>query len=112
MFLQTIIVLTRLRTLVIGKGSNHKFNMPKVITNRVEVVQGKVAEPLFIRLPKVGEYCPVSGLTRNVLNTLILPMQVNDFKPPVRSISLKRPGKKRGCRLVDYKSLLSYLSLF
>jgi hypothetical protein len=29
--------------------------------------------------------------------------------PPVRSVSLKKPGKTRGIRLIDLGSLLEYL---
>lgn len=77
---------------------------------KVEIVQGNNVERLWTRLPKVGEYCSICGLSRNKLNTLVLPMACNNFNPPVKSISLKEPGKKRGNRLIDYKSLVTYLS--
>ena len=86
--------------------------MSKPVKYQIAIAQGETIEPLFVRLPKAGEHCPISGLTRGVLNTLILPMRVNNFAPPVKSISLKKPGAKRACRLISYESLRSYLSLF
>ena len=88
-----------------------------IMTQKAQLKNMQIAnctnmEPLYVPLPKVGHYCPISGLTRSVLNSLILPMPINGYKPLVRSISLKRPGWKRGKRLVDFKSLVSYLASF
>ena len=69
--------------------------------------QMTATEPVYIRLPRAGQYEPRTSLTRSKLNSLIL-----GDNPPVRSISVTPPGKNRGCRLIDYKSLLAYLSLF
>ena len=66
------------------------------------------ARPEFIRLPQHGP-CPWTGLTRAKLNELILPGQRNNFKPPVRSVSLAPPGKTKGVRLIYLASLLDYL---
>ena len=41
-----------------------------------------------------------SGLRRGMLNVLVLPCAANDFKPPVKSISLRRPGLVKGKRLI------------
>ena len=60
-------------------------------------------ESVWIRLPKPGEHEPTSGLTRSVLTRLCI-------EGKVKSISLKEPGKARGCRLVNRPSLFSYLS--
>ncbi len=65
--------------------------------------------PEFIRLPKPGDLCPWTGLSRSKMNELILPCPANDRKPPVKSISLRKKGSARGCRLVVYDSLISYL---
>jgi hypothetical protein len=57
----------------------------------------------WIRLPKPGEHEPNTGLTRSVLTRLCV-------EGKVKSISLKEPGKARGCRLVNLPSLVSYLA--
>ena len=66
------------------------------------------ARPEFIRLPLNGP-CPWTGLTRSKLNELILPCRNNQFRPPVRSVSLAPPGTKKGVRLIYLQSLLDYL---
>ena len=66
-------------------------------------------KPEFIRLPKPGSHCPWTGLSRSGLNEMILPCTANGFKPPVRSVSLRKRGARRGVRLISYDSLLAYL---
>ncbi len=68
--------------------------------------------PVTIRLPAAGKRCPYTGLSRSTLNNLILPCPLNGFKPPVRSVSLKRASAVRGVRLISYESLMSYLTRF
>lgn len=65
-------------------------------------------KPEFIRLPKNG-LCPWTGLSRAKMNELILPTRINSFRPPVRSVSLRRRGSKKGARLIVLQSLLDYL---
>lgn len=65
--------------------------------------------PEFLRLPRTGKRCPVTGLSRSMMNALILPTDENNHRPPVRSVVLRRPGNIRGVRLVDASSLLAYL---
>ena len=65
-------------------------------------------QPEFIRLPKRGQ-CPITGLTRSKLYDLISPHEDNDFRPPVRSVSLRKTGQLKGTRLVVLESLLAYL---
>ena len=60
--------------------------------------------PAFIRLPKPGERCAWTGLSRGSLNDLILGPD-----PKVKSLVLARPGAKRGVRLISLCSLLDYL---
>lgn len=67
--------------------------------------------PEFLRLPKPGSLCPHSGLSRSYINSLILPSRLNDFKPPVRSFVIRRPGAKTGVRLIDYASLRRFILL-
>lgn len=66
-------------------------------------------DPYFIRLPKTGEVCPLTGLTRSKLNELILPSGPEGEEPPVKSISIKREGQQRGVRLIYWESLKRYL---
>ena len=63
----------------------------------------------FIRLPKSGTRCPVSGLSRSALNELVLPSEKNHFRPPVRSHSLRKPGQIKGVRLIDVKALKEFI---
>jgi hypothetical protein len=66
-------------------------------------------EPEYMRLPKAGERDPIFGLSRSCLNQLILPCLANDFRPPVRSSVLRRPGAKTGVRLILVESLRAYI---
>ena len=68
--------------------------------------------PEFIRLPKVGSLCLYTGLTRSKLNELVLPSEKNDFRPPVKSVSLRQRGMKKACRLIVFDSLIGYLRSF
>ena len=63
----------------------------------------------FIRLPKSGTRCPLTGLSRSSLNALILPTEENNFKPPVRSVSIRKRHAIRGTRLISVPSLLEFL---
>jgi hypothetical protein len=65
--------------------------------------------PEYIRLPRPGTRCPFTGMSRSALNNLILPCELNGYKPPVRSVSLRRRGAVRGTRLIDYQSLMDYI---
>ncbi len=60
------------------------------------------ALPEWIRLPSPGKAEPLTGLRRNVLYDLINARLV-------RSVSLEKPGTIRGARLIETRSLLSYL---
>lgn len=73
------------------------------------LVEAGTIRPEFLRLPKPGQLCAHTGLTRSALNALILPMPENDFKPPVRSFTLRRRGAAKGIRLIDYESLREYI---
>lgn len=68
-----------------------------------------MANPEFIRLPKTGERCPHTGLSRTELNCLILPNAKNGHRPPVASVCLRKRGALRGTRLIIFDSLISYL---
>ena len=75
----------------------------------VEAGEQNINQPEFIRLPKAGQRCPLTGLSRSAMNELVLASEGNGFKPPVRSVSLRKPGNVRGIRLIVTKNLLSYL---
>lgn len=63
----------------------------------------------FMRLPKAKERDPLFGLSRSFMCNLVLPCQENGYRPPVRSIVIRRPKAKTGVRLVDVASLRQYL---
>lgn len=60
--------------------------------------------PEFCRLPRSGQRCPISGLSRSKLNELIL-----GPRPAVKSVVLRNRGTIRGIRLIDVASLLQFL---
>lgn len=60
--------------------------------------------PLYLRLPRNGEKCSVSGLCRSTIYEL-----VSGPTPAVKSKLLKQPGSKRGIRLIETASLVAYL---
>ncbi len=64
--------------------------------------------PEFIRPPK-GGLEPFTGLSRAKLYELITPNATNEFKPPVKSVCLRKPGAVKGARLIHLQSLLDYL---
>lgn len=72
-------------------------------------VVATLIEPEFLRLPKAGELCPYTGMARSAINELVLPTERNKNKPPVKSFCLRQKGAKTGIRLIDYKSLVSYI---
>jgi hypothetical protein len=74
------------------------------------VSQKTAIRPEFIRLPKSKTLCPFTGLSRSKLNELVLPSELNRFKPPVKSISVRNRGQSRGVRLISFDSLIEYLS--
>jgi hypothetical protein len=66
-------------------------------------------QPLFIRLPRAGKRCPVTGLSRSSLEELTVPSAANNFTAPVKSHVKKVPGAGRGIRLIDRESLVAYI---
>lgn len=65
--------------------------------------------PIWLRLPKKGSRCKITGLSRTTLTELCVPSRVNQFKPPVRSVVVKQPHAQRGIRLIFAASLLAHL---
>lgn len=62
----------------------------------------------YLRLPKNRQVDAIFSLSRSTWNSLILPCRANNFRPPIKSISLRRPGTIRGCRLIVVASARSY----
>lgn len=83
-----------------GKTANLTDNLGRI---------GAQMRPEFLRLPKPGTLCPLTGLGRSYLNSLILPTEANGNRPPVASICLRQRNAKKGVRLVVYDSLVSHL---
>ena len=80
---------------------------PQQITSPTN--QTPTSGPVYIRLPKPGELCTITGLARSKLNELILPNERNNFSPPVASKSIRKPGQQRGVRLILLESLMAFL---
>ncbi len=62
----------------------------------------------LLRLPKSPQRDPIFSLSRSTWNLLILPCKANDFKPPIKSVSMRRPGTVRGVRLIVVASARAY----
>lgn len=63
----------------------------------------------FLRLPPVGQRCPITGMSRAALNALILPTADNESKPPVKSFCIRQRGARTGIRLISYQSLREFI---
>lgn len=84
-----------------------------ITTRPVEAdVSRPLTRPEFIRLPKPGTLCPYTGLSRSKLNEIVLPSLLNNFQPPVKSISLRNRGQIKAVRLIVFDSLITYLRTF
>lgn len=79
--------------------------------------QPTVIRPVWIPMPRQSKQrgvasprCPHSGLTRAQLHFLCVPSTENKWKPAVVSRKMSRKGSKRGIRLVNYESLMTYIA--
>ena len=61
----------------------------------------------WTRLPKPG--ARLGGLSRSTLAELTVPCKANDFKPPVKSVVIKKRYAMRGIRLISVPSLRAHL---
>lgn len=66
-------------------------------------------EAEFMRLPKNGEHDPIFALKRSFLNALVLPCPENNWRPPVKSIVLRRKRARKGVRLIEIASLRAWI---
>ena len=71
--------------------------------------QRDIAKPEYIRLPRPDARDRLTGLSRSTLAELAVPGKANGFKPPVKSLVVKKRGAVRGIRLINYDSLLDHL---
>jgi hypothetical protein len=71
---------------------------------RLKKIQDTSNKPDWIRLPRNGTVCPHSGLNRSAMDKLVRAQELNGFRPPVKSKTLKLAGDKRGIVLVNYRS--------
>ena len=71
-------------------------------SNFIDPTVGPESE-LWVRPPKNGQR--LEGLSRSVVYQLI-----DDPGTGILSVSLRRPGTTRGCRLVGLKSLRAFLA--
>jgi hypothetical protein len=61
-----------------------------------------VTKPEFIRYPKLGDRCPLTGLSRTTLAELV-------ESGEVRAAKIRKKGSLRAITLIHRESLLSYL---
>jgi hypothetical protein len=66
------------------------------------VVNGTITQPEFVRLPKAGSRCPLTGLSRTSLVELV-------EEGAVKAVKLRKRGSLRGITLMVRESLLGYL---
>ena len=90
---------------ILSSGGRGKATAPGMES---ELASHGGCHPVFIRLPIKG-LCPITGLSRSKIYELILPSESNNHKPPVKSVSLRKPGQIKGTRLIVLQSLLDYL---
>ena len=82
-------------------------NAPVEIPPRSHTINPAQIE--FLRLPPVGQRCPITGMSRAALNGLILPSAANDHKPPVKSFCIRQRGARTGIRIISYESLRNFI---
>jgi hypothetical protein len=58
--------------------------------------------PVYIRIPKPGENCVHTGLTRGIYFNLIKAGKI-------KTVNVTSGTKKRGCRLLELQSVLDYI---
>jgi hypothetical protein len=70
-----------------------------------------IPAPVFIRMPRYGQKCPHTGLSRSGLDLLTRPQRANNFRPPVKSRLMRQTGTGyRTIRLIDFDSLVRHLN--
>lgn len=64
----------------------------------------------YVRIPGPYGICPITSMKRESMLNLVMPRQCNDFRPPVKSVLIKRPGAKRGSRYINAQSLRDFMA--
>ncbi len=85
------------------------MNNPQENNDPLRFAVNVKTEAEFMRLPPSGETDPIFGLKRSFLNSLILPCPDNNWRPPVKSIVLRRKRARKGVRLIEIASLRAYI---
>lgn len=103
-------------TLTKPKPGVHVLEIPSAALQRMSdkfpdgvnvlVVPPSQIQPEFIRPPKAGEVCPVTGLPRTTFLELL--HEAGPKKIPVRY--LRKPGATTGIALVPRKALVDYIN--
>ena len=81
---------------VTAKRNNAAARVEALLNDRVGPI------PIWIRAPKAGPEI-YSGLTRSFLYQLAA-------QGVIRTVSIREPGKERGCRLFHLQSILVFIS--
>lgn len=71
----------------------------------VLVVPPEQLQPEFIRLPEEGEKCPVTGLSRSRVVSLL-----EEAGGKINARVLRKRGATRGITLIDRRSLVEYIN--
>ena len=79
-------------------GGNYTAQLPVVPA----VEKGTITQPEFVRLPKAGSRCPLTGLSRTSLVELV-------EEGAIKAVKLRKRGSVRGITLLVRESLLGYL---
>jgi len=67
-------------------------------------------KPIWIRLPKYGDRCEFTGLSRSTLAELIRPCKSTGENARVEAKTIERSGATRGITLINLKSLLDFIN--
>lgn len=97
-----------------AKNGVHLIELPKAALEllgskfpqgvNVLVVPPQEMQPEFIRLPKAGEKCPVTGLPRTTLIELL-----EDAGDNVKVCYLRKRGAATGIKLIPRQQLIDYI---
>ncbi len=63
--------------------------------------------PAVFRIP--ADHCSSTGLSRTYIYGVTTPSPANDYNPPVAAYEIKKPGAKRGVRLINGASFCQHV---
>jgi len=90
------------------KNSKSITMNPIHLINNSRQVQSR-SLPEYVRLPRPGQRCFYTGLSRTTLFELCVPCSRNGFRPPIRSYQLRSKGAERGIRLLRLNDLFEHI---